>query len=248
MSDRKNQKIEDLVSRGSTNTAIQFNGSVPSGQMWTREGGLEKVLDLKAGDAVTLVGKTMENNDENYFIHGSYSIIPISAKNSDVGAMAPGAAYISAMEGEKDPDNKELLGVINPQYLVGVDKNKIGRVYQNGLFLDAYPNVRYSSREEKSRNIIRNIGYGVVGKIPVRMTDEIADRYDFPRPKPGDTVLGIAYKKYPFDRYDKESPPGAFALLVSDEGDKLQIPYELKNPYAIEVVIGLSKKLGRSVV
>ncbi len=261
---KRSHKIEELITRGSTNTAIQFNDKVQSGQMWTSKGGLENVLDLEPGSAVTIVGKETEGKRDYYFVHGSYAIVPISAKTENGTApMIPGVGYINSNEDVRDlHKNREFLGIVNPQYLIGIEDGKVSKVYQNGRFLDRYKDVKYNSSDERRMNLIRNIGYGVSGKVPVSMTDKIADEFRFPRPKPGDVVLGIAYASGTFMEYKGDNQAGAFSLLVSDEGDKLQVPYTLadmvatsknsnKTPrelYAVEVVLGLSEKLGKSVI
>jgi hypothetical protein len=268
----KEHRLERLVSEGSSAVYFSLNPAVTSNEIWTKENGLEKSIGAKnPGDAVTLVGKMEgEKSRESYFFHGVYELMPLSLKGNDKDdfktvyeSMIPGVAYINPLSlginneefnnldketGPVKRGNKDFIGVVNLDYLVGLKRGKINDYFTNGAYLirkpskDNKPYVKPTINYKK----INNIGQGA-GLISSKITDKIADFYGFPRPKPGDVVIGIGYFEDSV-LYHKTNPPYAFPMVVSAVGDRMQVPPDAIDSMYIEVILGVDKKLGKKLV
>lgn len=268
-------RLEKLISEGSSAVYFSLNSGVTSNEIWTKENGLEKSISAKnPGDAVTLVGRIKEEKGrESYFFHGVYELIPISLKGNKKGdkqdlknvydSMIPGVAYINPisiginieefnnLDKETGPvkrGNKEFLGVVNLDYLVGLEKGKVSDYFTNGAYL-----LRKLSNNDKTNikptinyKTIKNIGQGA-GLISSKITDKIADYYGFPRPKSGDVVVGIGYFEDSVLNY-KNNPPYAFPMVVSEVGDRMQVPPDAIDSMYIEIILGVDNKLGKKLV
>ncbi len=266
---------ERLISEGSSAVYFSLNPAVTSNELWTRENGLEKSISAnKPGEAVTLIGRAEgEKGKESYFLHSVYEIIPFSSKpkvrkeeDKDTfkkvyESMIPGVAYINPLSiginnedfnnldketGPVKRGNKEFLGVVNLDYLVGLKKGKINAYFRNGAYL-----IRNPSKENKPTSnykILDNIGQGA-GIISSKITNKIADAYGFPRPKPGDIVVGVGYFEDTIinSKMDKKQPY-AFSMVVSAIGDRVQVPPDVIDSLYIEVILGVENKLGKKLV
>jgi len=271
----KEYRLEKLISEGSSAVYFSLNPAVTSNEIWTKENGLEKSIGAKnPGDAVTLIGRMKEQKGrEYYFFHGVYELIPVSLKGSKENDkddlknvyenMIPGVAYVnpisiginneefSNLDKETGPvkrGNKEFLGIVNLDYLVGLKKGKISDYFVNGAYL-----LRKPSKENKpyvkptlNYKTIKNIGQGA-GLISSKITDKIADAYGFPRPRPGDVVVGIGYFEDSV-LYHKDYAPYAFPMIVSSVGDRMQVPPDAIDSMYIEVILGVDNKLGKKLV
>lgn len=272
MSMVKTHRLEKLISEGSSAVYFSLNPAVTSNEIWTKENGLEKSIGTKnPGDAVTLIGRIEgEKGKEAYFLHGVYEIIPFSSNGTNdenfknvYKNMIPGVAYINPisvginsedfnnLDKETGPvkrGNKEFLGVVNLDYLIGLEKGKVSDYFVNGAYLIrkpgkekgeyVQPSIRYKTME--------NIGQGA-GLISSKITDKIADAHGFPRPKPGDAVVGIGYFEDSVLGYKKHEPY-AFSMIVSTAGDRMQVPPDAIDSMYIEVILGVDKKLGKKLV
>ena len=256
-------KLERLISEGSSAVLFNPDPSVPGNEIWTKEKGLEKAINAENQDAVTIVKiKKGEKNKESYFFHGVYELISFSKEVEEENykkaydSMMPGVAYINA------PSVEDFVGIVNLDYLIGLKKGKISDYFVNGSYLARKPgkNNDKSAKsiaphlkiEEKYIKptlpypVIKNVGQGA-GLIASKITDRIADWYNFPRPKPGDIVVGIGYFKDSVTEYEKTAPY-AFPMVVSALRDKMQVPSEVINSLYFEVILGADKKLGKSLV
>ena len=257
-------KLERLISEGSSAVLFNSDPSVPGNEIWTKENGLEKAINAKNQDAVTIVNiKRGEKNKESYFFHGVYELISFSKEVEEENykkayeSMVPGVAYINA------PSVENFVGIVNLDYLIGLKKGKISDYFVNGSYLARKPDKNNGKDEKQTaphlkieeKNyikptipfpVIKNVGQGA-GLIASKITDKIADWYNFPRPKPGDIVVGIGYFENFVTGYEK-SAPYAFPMVVSALGDKMQVPSEVINSLYFEVILGAGKKLGKSLV
>lgn len=272
----KDTKLDRLVQEGSSTVYFSLNPAVASNEIWTKAEGLEKAIGAKnPGDAVTLIGiKGGLRNPESYFLHGVYELIPFSDKSSESGglkeysevhkSMVPGVAYVNPISlgisgedldgmdktqtGPVKNRGKEFLGVVNLDYLIGLEKGKIGQCFRNGAYLRTKPTDekgRYIEPTAKY-SIMQKIGQGA-GMISSKITDGIADMYGYAKPKQGDIVVGIAYFEDSTIGY-RSRAPYAFPLVVSSMGDKMQVPSDVINGMYFEVILGLDKKLGNRLI
>ena len=269
---KKDRLEELLISEGSSAVYFSLNPAVTSNEIWTKENGLERSVGAKnPGDAVTLIGRIdREKGREAYFFHGVYELIPFSLNGTNKKEfkdvyenMIPGVAYVNPisiginndeftnLDKETGPvkrGNKEFLGVVNLDYLIGLKKGKVDDYFVNNAYLlrkaekenQGYvrPSLRYKT--------IKNIGQGP-GLISSKITDKIADSYGFPRPRPGDAVVGIGYFEDSVFNYNKHEPY-AFSMVVSEIGDRIQVPPDAIDSMYIEVILGVDKKLGKKLV
>lgn len=265
-------KLEKLISEGSSAVYFSLNPAVTSNEIWTKENGLEKSVGTKTpGDAVTLIGRIEgEKGKESYFLHGVYELIPFSSKGTKdenfknvYNSMIPGVAYMNPLSiginnedfnnldketGPVKRGNKEFLGVVNLDYLIGLEKGKVSDYFVNGAYLVrkpskgkrgyVQPSIRYKTLE--------NIGQGA-GLISSKITDKIADSYGFPRPRAGDVVVGIGYFDDSTMGY-KDHEPYAFSMVVSSVGDRMQVPPDAIDSMYIEVILGMNNKVGKKLV
>lgn len=266
----KENRLEKLISEGSSAVYFSLNPAVTSNEIWTKENGLDKSLGAEPGEAVTLIGiKSNEKKKKSYFLHGVYEIIPFSSKIEDKDhqdiykQMIPGVAYLNPISiginlddfnnldketGPVKTGNKEFLGVINLENLMGLNKGKINEYFENGAYSlrkPGEPNGNYIV-PTAGYKVIKNVGQGA-GLISSSITDKIADRYNFPRPKPGDTIVGIGYREDSVISY-KSKQPYAFPLIVSSVGDRLQVPPDAIDSLYFEVIIGVENKLGDKLI
>ncbi len=273
----KENRLERLISEGSSAVYFSLNPAVTSNEIWTKENGLEKSIGAKnPGDAVTLIGRLEgEKGRESYFFHGVYELIPFSSNSKindekDRGnfenvykSMIPGVAYINPLSlgisneelnnldketGPVKRGNKEFLGVVNLDYLASLEKGKVNDYFTNGAYLIRKPEKSNKGYIQPSLNYktINNIGQGA-GLISSRITDKIADRYGFPRPRPGDVVVGIGYFGDSV-LYPKDNQLYAFPMVVSAVGNRMQVPPDVIDSMYIEVILGVDKKIGKMLV
>jgi hypothetical protein len=268
----KTHRLEKLISEGSSAVYFSLNPAVPSNEIWTKENGLEKSISAKnPGDAVTLIGKMEDKKGkESYFLHGVYELIPFSSNSvndenfKDVyKSMIPGVAYMNPMSiginnedfnnldketGPVKKGNKEFLGVVNLDYLNGLKKSKVSDYFINGAYLVrkpgkekgeyVYPSIKYKT--------MQNVGQGA-GLISSKITDKIADLYGFPRPRPGDVVVGIGYFEDSVIGYKKHEPY-AFSMIVSALGDRIQVPPDAIDSMYLEVILGVNRNVGKKLI
>lgn len=264
-------KLDSLISEGSSAVYFSLNPAVTSNEIWTKENGLEKSIGAKnPGDAVTLIGiKSEDKRKQAYFLHGVYELIPFSSKVDNENhkeiyeKMIPGVAYLNPMSiginlddfnnldketGPIKAGNKEFLGVINLDYFTGLEKGKINEYFKNGAYLSRNSDKNSKNYIEPTARykVIKNVGQGA-GLISSKITDRIADKYNFPRPKPGDTVIGIGYSGDSV-RQTKDHPSYAFPLIVSSIGDRMQVPPDAINSLYFEIIMGVENKLGDKLV
>jgi hypothetical protein len=229
-------------------------------------------------DAVTIIGIRKDKKDrESYFTHGVYEIMPFDEngvnsidKEEDkkkykevYDSMIPGVAYMNPSSFGITPDdfnkmdrdtgpvkngNREFLGVINLDYLVGLDRGKINQYFINGAYLNMKPtnqNGKYVQPTGKY-SVMKNVGRGA-GLISRSITDKIAERNGFPKPMPGEIVIGIGYFEDRLLSY-KKLEPYAFPLVVSAEGDKMQVPTDAINSMYFEVILGFDRSTGKKLI
>lgn len=268
----RTHKLEKLISEGSSAVYFSLNPAVTSNEIWTKGNGLERSIgSKKPGDAVTLIGRMEEEKGkESYFLHGVYELIPFySDKTKDENfknaydKMIPGVAYINPvsvginneefnnLDKETGPvkrGNKEFLGILNLDYLIGLQRGKVSDFFVNGAYLIRKPG------EEKNKYVqpsikyktMKNIGQGA-GLISSKITDKIADAYGFPRPRPGDVVVGIGYFEDSVLGYKKHEPY-AFSMVVSAVGDRIQVPPDVIDSMYLEIILGVENKVGKKLV
>jgi hypothetical protein len=269
----KADNLENLINKGSSTVYFSLNTAVPSHEIWTKGNGLEKAVGIKnPGDAVSLIGIKKYKNDkkEAYFLHGVYELMPFSVDAVDDDGykqvhnkMIPGVAYINpssvgiksdelgSIGSETGPvksGKKEFLGIINLDYLTRLDSGKINERFTNGAYLNMKPTKdgsKFVEPSEKHR-IINNVGQGA-GLISSTITDKIADRYGFPRPSPGDVIVGIGYFGDSIKSY-KDQEPYAFPMVVSAIGNRMQVPSDVIDSMYFEVILGVDKRTGVSLV
>ena len=265
-------KLEKLISEGSSTVYFSLNPAVPSNEIWTKENSLEKAISTNSpGDAVTLIGiQRDEKGHETYFVHGVYEIMPFTNKIKDdnyskvYNSMIPGVAYINPASLGINPDeflsspdketgpvkngSKEFLGIINLDYIVNTNEEKISGFFRNGAYLLRKPGKETNKYVEPAIDykVIKNVGQGA-GLVSSKITDKIADKYGFQRPKPGDVIVGIGYFEDRKLQYKKQEPI-AFPLVVSAEGDKLQVPVEAIDSMYFELFLGFNKKTGKRII
>ena len=81
-------------------------------------------------------------------------------------------------------------------------------------------------------------GFEENGMISSKITNKIADAYGFPRPKPGDVVVGVGYfKDTIINSKMEEKQPYAFSMVVSAIGDRVQVPPDVIDSLYIEVIL-----------
>ncbi len=268
-------RLEKLISEGSSAVYFSLNPAVTSNEIWTKENGLEKSIGAKnPGDAVTLIGRSEgEKGRESYFLHGVYELIPFSLKSNKkrdktdfrnvYESMIPGVAYINPISIGINPEefnnldketgpvkrgNKEFLGVVNLDYLVYLNKGKINGYFVNGAYKVRKPGNENGGYVEPTakHKVMENVGQGA-GLISSKITDKIADNWGFPRPKPGEVVVGIGYFEDSL-LTNKKHEPYAFSMVVSAVGDRMQVPSEVIDSMYLEVILGLDRKVGKKLV
>ncbi len=265
----KTNNLDKLITSGSSTCYFNMNPQVPSDEVWTKD--LEKALGIKnPGEAVSFIGiKKGKKGRDYYFLDSVNKLIPFTSKVDEenykkvYNSMISGVAYINPSSVGVNPSdfvnldketgpvknrNKEFLGIINLDYMIGLEKGKIGQYFRNGAYLNKIqekdnknmiiPTARYK--------IIKNIGQGA-GLISKTITDKMADYYGFPRPNPGDRVVGIAYFEDSVLGY-KNKAPSAFSMVVSSTGDKMQVPPVVIDSLYFEVILGLESKTGKRVI
>ncbi len=274
----KQLNLEKLIHEGSTSAYFSLNLGVKTDEIWAKEKGLEKVIGLKnPGDAVTLIGaKGNARDPKGYFLYGVFSMIPIQKLNDSDSkdgkdgeiienynkvyeSMIPGVAYINPISlgistedlsnlsddqtGPVKTRGKEFLGIINVDYLTNIEKGKINKYFLNAAYFRKEGKLNY--KKGFGNEILNDIGMGV-GMIPSKITDKIAARYGYPKPSAGDFIVGIGYgKNYVTDSKDTY----AFQMVVSETGEKMQVPPEiLENCPYLEVILGMDKKVGKRLI